>query len=127
MKPDYGLNLFQSGIGKNIAQHFYDTPIDHISRVDPDIVSTMVNIVKDDVEYAISFDLHGKMTIQLLAALPTQIQKTLSAWLADPNTLYKTLDLPAPIVIRYIEATLGAVQTGQNGEKFVPFVVQKVV
>lgn len=126
MKPDYGFNLFQSGLRNDIAHNFYDIQIDHISRIDSETISTMINLVKGGVEFAASFDLASNAVLQLFSGLPHELQKVCAAWLADPNTLYKTLDFPSPIVIKHIQATLGAIQSGQNGEKFVPFVVQIV-
>jgi hypothetical protein len=126
MKPDFGLYHLQAGLRRSVAHSFYDIPIDHLSRISQDSVSTMVNIVHSDVEYAISFDLTGNTIFQLLAIVPSDLKNSILTWLADSTTLYKTIEFPSPIIIKTLSATLGIVQTGQNGEKFVPFIVQTV-
>lgn len=126
MKPDYGFNLWQSGLRKEISHNFYDIPIDHLSRVTENTVSTMANIVKDGVEYAVSFDMENDVAAQLLSPLPRDFKEPLSAWLANPRMLYQTIDFPSAHVIKHIEAQLGPVQTGQSGETFVPFLVRKI-
>lgn len=126
MKPDYGKFLSDSGIRKNIEHNFYDVPINHLSRIDISTLSTMVNIVQEGREFAVSFDFTKDKLIRLLAVLQSPLREKVSVWLNNPQSIYTSYDFDYSVTVQHITAILGELQTGQSGEVFVPLLVNKI-
>lgn len=114
--PDYGLHLYKLGYSN---QYFYDISIDHITRVDNQTFSTVINLAPDGVEFALSFDFDSERLIELIN-------------LASPNLRIHILDnlqrqpykVDFPPFTVDINAKLGSV-TQTKFEDIIPMVVRK--
>lgn len=124
MKPDYGMYLVRSGVSKDISQSFYDFPIDHLARVDRDIISTMKVIERDGNEFAVSFDVPKELFQELVMLFPKEDHPRLSEWISNPALLHPEIEFDLPVRVKCINAILGDKQIGQSGEHFIPFLVQ---
>ena len=126
MKPDYGKFLSDSGLRKNIEHHFYDVPINHLSRIDISTLSTLVTIVQQGREFAVSYDFTKDKFKSLLDVLHSPLREKVSAWISNPNSIYTSYDFDYPVNVQRISAQLGELQTGHSGEVFVPLAVNEV-
>ncbi|MGH7554313.1 MAG: hypothetical protein ACREMQ_15000, partial [Longimicrobiales bacterium] len=70
MRPDYGMHLLQEGISSQVQHVFYDFRTDHVSLVGPSLYSTMVNIVRDGREFALSLDFDEARLRTILDVIP---------------------------------------------------------
>ena len=126
MKPDYGKFLIESGIKKDLQHNFYDIPFDHLSRIDENTISTLANIEQNGQSFAASFDISKNNFSALLEAFPLQLEKNISEWINNPNSLHSSINFDVPFKIKHISAILGDFQKGQYGEVFAPMVVIEI-
>jgi hypothetical protein len=125
MKPDYGRKLHEEGVRTTVGLCFYDVPIDHLSVTDIPSLTTVVNLVHGEVEYAVSFDFEPDAAAEVLARSGDRTMGTFkkAAHGADPTS--RTFRVDPPILIS-IEATLGALQQSAT-EVFAPLLVRRLL
>jgi hypothetical protein len=71
-KPDYGLQLTNAGISRDVDHFFYDFRLYSLSVLGNGQYSTFVNFPSDG-KYALSLDLNQQQLEQILAAAPPEI------------------------------------------------------
>jgi hypothetical protein len=123
-KPDYGLQLTNSGIGRNIDQFFHNFRLYSLSVLGHGQYSTMVDFPSAG-EYALSLDFNQQQLEQILAAAPPEIAHLLRTKLLQDPTTCRTIDFPGEITFA-VRARLGSVQTTSR-ESFVPFIAQEIL
>lgn len=130
MKPDYGLHLINSGVPSDIIHSFYDIPFDHISIIDSENFSTTINLIREGIEYALSFDYGIRVLSVITNELPLEsIQAIRQRFHLDRRNnmvtvLTGTIILPYPILLN-VSAKFGKTQKAMGSEVFVPFIIQE--
>lgn len=76
-KKDYGLHLKMLGCSNNLNLFFYETPIDHISKIDKSNFSFSKNIRQDNTTYCASFDFDFDTFLLLKGKIPDDLFKDL--------------------------------------------------
>ncbi len=124
LAPDYGMMLVRAGLG-DVIQFFYDLPITHLARSSPQLYTFLINLERDGVEYAVSFDFG-----------PDQVEALLQSAMTEPrrSSLGRTLremrpgtrcDLEPALVAPVVETRVGEIQRWEK-EEFRPLVVVRV-
>lgn len=124
LRPDYGSHLVRRGVNKGTLHFFYSVPIAHISLVGSGLFTTLLNLERDGVEYAVSFDFDMNLMATVIALAPIHTQHEIMLGLSKNTGQPYTIELSEPFTIG-IEARLGQLQTGKC-EEFMPLVVQNV-
>ncbi len=122
LKPDYGLMLVSGGQG-NVLQCFYAVPLSHFSVSGPNLITSMMNLLHDGVEYAVSFDFGPKEVVAALMKAPVAQRNQVEGDLRKAK-IGDMIALKPPLVVD-LQARTGEIQTGAN-EQFVPLVVKRV-
>ena len=122
LKPDYGLMLVSGG-QRNVLQCFYAVPLSHFSVSGPNLLTSMINLLHDGVEYALSFDFGPKEVAAALKKAPVAQRKQVEGDLRKAK-IGDMIALEPPLVVD-LQARPGEIQSGAN-EQFVPLVVKRV-
>jgi hypothetical protein len=124
MRPDYGLHLLERGVSRQVQHVFYDFCADHVSLVGSSRYTTMVNIVREGREFALSVDFDEARLRSILAAVPESVAERLRSEIGRDRTTIRTIEIGQPVTIG-IKARLGQLQRVEH-EQFVPFILEEV-
>ena len=124
-KPDYGLRLMNSGIGRDVDQFFYDFRLYSLTVLGRGQYSTMVHLPWEGEICALSLDFNDRQLEDILEKaspeLSAFIRKEISR---DPSTP-RTIDFEGEVTFA-VRARLGPIQLIQR-ENFVPLVTQQIL
>jgi hypothetical protein len=123
-KPDYGLQLTNTGIGRDVDHFFYNFRLYSVSVLDNGRYSTFVNFPSDG-KYALSLDFNQQQLEQILAAAPPEIANLLRSKLSQDPSSCRSIDFPGEVTFA-VRARPGTAQT-TGRESFVPFIAQEIL
>ena len=123
-KPDYGLQLTNAGIGREIDQFFHSFRLYSVCVLGHGQYSTMVDFPSDG-KYALSLDFNRQQLEQILAAAPPEIADLLRSELLRDPAACRTIDFPGEVTFA-VRARLGTIQT-TGRESFVPLIAQEIL
>jgi hypothetical protein len=124
-KPDYGLQLLNSGVGRDVDQFFHNFRLYSLAVLGFGQYSTVVDFPLDGELYALSVDFNQQHLEQILAAAPPEIAEHIRGKLSQDPASCRTINFTGEVAFG-LRARLGQVETAQN-ERFVPLIVQEIL
>jgi hypothetical protein len=122
-RPDYGLAPIRSGVDPDFQAFFYTLHLDHISAIGPNQFTTLLTVMLEGSEHALSLDFSADQLNRILEhAQPATVARA-RRWLQQLCG-EATLDIPERITFG-ARASLGEEQQAEK-ERYVPLVIQEV-
>ena len=124
-KPDYGLRLMNSGIGRDVDQFFYDFRLYSLRVLGRGQYSTMVHLPWEGEICSLSLDFNNRQLEEILAKASPELSAFIRNEISrDPSTP-RTIDFGGEVAFA-VRARLGPMQVIQR-ESFVPLVTQQIL
>ena len=124
-KPDYGLRLMNSGVGRHVDHFFYDFRLYSLTVLNRGQYSTMVDLPREGEACALSLDFNQEQLEQILSKASPQLGAFLRKELARDPSSPRTIDFEGEVAFA-VRARLGQLQVVQR-ESFVPLVAQEIL
>jgi len=124
-KPDYGLKLLNSGVSRDVIQHFCDFRLFSLTVLCHGQYSTMVEMPLYGELHALSLDFNQKQLDEILLKAERNISQFLKNELSRDPESPRTIDFDGEVIFG-VAAKLGELQK-LSKESFVPFVAQEIM
>ncbi len=124
-KPDYGLRLMNSGVGRHVDHFFYNFRLYSLTVLDHGQYSTMVEIPREGEMYALSLDFNQAQLEQILLRASSDVAAFLHQEISLDPSSPRTIDFDGEAVFG-VRARLGQVQRIER-ESFVPLIAQEIL
>jgi Type I restriction enzyme R protein N terminus (HSDR_N) len=121
-RPDLGLHLHRLGFDKFREITFPFAQIFHAARVSDDLYTASAGCILEEQEFCVSFDFAASLLPQLIAALPAEVQVSVtqqlgrSPFIADLRAIMPSLTISCKLTGEVAHAK-------DHREEFSPFIV----
>ncbi len=119
-KPDMGMKLMESGLGKESRLSFHDFPLHRIYVLGKNSYTAVANLPWEGHVYALSIDFNNKTLVKMLAHSPSKKNELLRA---SKSTGHFDLDEPISVSVsgHFGDLVITLKQV------FRPFIVEEVI
>jgi hypothetical protein len=124
-KPDYGLRLMNSGVGRHVDHFFYDFRLCSLTMLNRGQYSTMVDLSYESEVCALSLDFNQQQLEQILSKASPELVAFLGKEISRDPFSPRTIDFDGQVAFA-VRARLGQLQVAQQ-ESFVPLVAQEIL
>jgi hypothetical protein len=124
-KPDYGLRLMNTGVGREVDHFFYSFRLYSLTVLNRGQYSTMVDLPCESEVCALSLDFNEGQLEQILAKASPELVAFLRKEISRDPSSPRTIDFEGEVAFA-VRARLGQLQVVQR-ESFVPLVVQEIL
>ena len=123
-KPDYGLRLMNTGVGREVDHFFYDFRLYSLTVLGRGQYSTMVHLPCESEICALSLDFNQRQLEQILSKASPELSAFVLSEISRDSSP-RTIDFEGEVAFA-VRARLGQPQTAQR-ESFVPLVAQEIL
>jgi hypothetical protein len=124
-KPDYGLQLMNSGVGGDVDHSFHDFRLYSLTVLGPGQYSTMVDFPWEGEVCALSLDFSQRQLEQILSKASPELSGFVRDQVSRDPSSPRTIDFDGEVAFA-VRARLGQLQVIQR-ESFVPLVAQAIL
>ena len=124
-KPDYGLQLMNSGVGGEVDHFFHDFRLYSLTVLGRGQYSTMVDFPSEGEVCALSLDFGQRQLEQILSKASLELSGFIRDQISRDPSSPRTIDFDGEVAFG-VRARLGQLQVIQR-ESFVPLVAQDIL